>query len=207
MTYSHAGNLFDRTPWDTNEWVDDGYEFRPTNRRQTQAGMLEADVANNLAAQLANMTSMLQTLVLRNQGRPVAAMNAVHAMNSTASVTARSVVGDTCMTCVPTTSSLSAVLKTTPTTIWVGGTTLTSDGVGINNNRRRLSSSRREATLLVSTNGIKTNIISIRGIIRRTNQPHCLPWNLFYEKKTVKLKQRASCTKRCSRTKPLQFAI
>ena len=67
MTYSYARNLFDRTPWDTNEWVDDGYEFRPTNRRQTQAGMLEADVANNLAAQLANMTSMLQTLVLRNQ--------------------------------------------------------------------------------------------------------------------------------------------
>ena len=86
MTYSYAGNLFDRTPWDTNEWVDDGYEFRPTNRRPMQAGMLEADVANNLAAQLANMTSMLQTLVLRNQGRPVAAMNAVHAMNSTASV-------------------------------------------------------------------------------------------------------------------------
>ena len=86
MTYSYARNLFDRTPWDTNEWVDDRYEFRPTNRRQTQAGMLEADVANNLAAQLTHMTSMLQTLVLRNQGRPFAAMNAVHAMNSTASM-------------------------------------------------------------------------------------------------------------------------
>ena len=43
-------DIFDRTSWNTNEWVDDEYEFHSTNRRQTQAGMLEADVANNLAA-------------------------------------------------------------------------------------------------------------------------------------------------------------
>ena len=168
MTYSYARNLFDRTPWDTNEWVHDGYEFHPTNRRQTQAGMLETDATTSLAAQLTNMTSMLQTLVLKNQGRSVAAMNAVHAMNSTASVDCR----------------LSAVFKTTPTvrrTIRVGGTTLTSDGVGISNKRRGLSSSRREVTLLVLTNGIKTSTISFRGICKQTNHAHCPPWNFFYE--------------------------
>ena len=62
MTYSYARNLFDKTPWDTNEWVDDGYEFRPTNRRQTQVGMLEADAAINLSAQIAKMTSLLETI-------------------------------------------------------------------------------------------------------------------------------------------------
>ena len=86
MTYSYARNIFDRTSWNTNEWVDDEYEFRSTNRRQTQSRMLETDATTSMAVQLYNMTSMLQTLVLKNQGRLVAAMNAVHAMNPTASV-------------------------------------------------------------------------------------------------------------------------
>ena len=76
-------DIFDRTSWNTNEWVDDGYEFRSTNRRQTQAGMLETDATTSMAVQLDNM---LQTLVLQTQGKSVAATNAVHAMNPTASV-------------------------------------------------------------------------------------------------------------------------
>ena len=86
MTYSYAEDIFDRTSWNTNEWVDDGYEFRSTNRRQTQAGILEADAATNLSAQIAEMTSLLETIVLNNQGRSVAARNAINVMTLTVSV-------------------------------------------------------------------------------------------------------------------------
>ena len=86
MTYFYAEDIFDRNSWNINEWVDDEYEFCSTNRRQTQAGMLETDATTSMAVQLDNIASMLQTLVLQNQGRSVAAMNAVHAMNLTASV-------------------------------------------------------------------------------------------------------------------------
>ncbi|WP_217833175.1 hypothetical protein [Picosynechococcus sp. PCC 7002] len=49
MTYSYAENIFDRNSWNTNEWVDNEYEFRSTNRRQTQAGMLETYATTSMA--------------------------------------------------------------------------------------------------------------------------------------------------------------
>ena len=51
MTYSYAENIFDRNSWNTNEWVDNEYEFRSTNRRQTQAGRLETDATTSRAEQ------------------------------------------------------------------------------------------------------------------------------------------------------------
>jgi len=51
MTYYYAENIFDRDSWNTNEGVDDEYEFRFTNRRQTQAGMLETDATTSRAEQ------------------------------------------------------------------------------------------------------------------------------------------------------------
>ena len=83
MTYSYAEDILDRTSWNTNEWVDDGYGFHYTDRRRTQAGMLEADADTNLSAQMITMTSLLKMIALNNQGGSVAAMNAV---NPTASV-------------------------------------------------------------------------------------------------------------------------
>ena len=85
MTYSYHEDILDRTSWNTNEWVDDGYGFRSTDRRRTQAGMLEADAATNLSAQMITMTSLLKT-ALSNQGGSIAAMNAMNVVNPTASV-------------------------------------------------------------------------------------------------------------------------
>ena len=86
MTYTQAVDILDRISWNTNEWVDDGYGFRSTDRRRMQAGMLEADVATNLSAQMITMASLLKTIALNNQGGSVAAMNAMNAVNPTAYV-------------------------------------------------------------------------------------------------------------------------
>jgi len=48
--------------------------------------MLETDAATNLSAHMATMTSLLKTIALNNQGGSVAAMNAMNAVNSTASL-------------------------------------------------------------------------------------------------------------------------
>ena len=40
-TYTQAKDVLDRISRNTDEWVDDGYGSRSTDRWKTQAGMLE----------------------------------------------------------------------------------------------------------------------------------------------------------------------
>ncbi|WP_217833202.1 hypothetical protein, partial [Picosynechococcus sp. PCC 7002] len=47
---------------------------------------IETDATSNLSAQIANMTSLLQTIALNNQGGTVASMDAMNTVNATASV-------------------------------------------------------------------------------------------------------------------------
>ena len=56
------------------------------DKRRTQAGLIEIDATTNIAAKIDSMTSMLQTLVLNNQGGAAAVRDAMNAVNTTASV-------------------------------------------------------------------------------------------------------------------------
>ena len=77
-TYTQAKEILDRISRNTDEWVDDGYGSRYMDRRRSQAGMIETDATSNLSAQIANMTSLLKTIALNNQGGTVASMDAMN---------------------------------------------------------------------------------------------------------------------------------
>lgn len=85
-TYTQAKEILDRISRNTDEWVDDGYGSRYMDKRRSQARMIDTDATSNLSAQIANMTSLLQTIALNNQGGTVASMDAMNTVNTTASV-------------------------------------------------------------------------------------------------------------------------
>lgn len=65
-TYTEAKAILNRISRNIDEWVDDGYFTRSMDRCKAQTGMIEADVATSLVAQMVTMTSLLKTMASNN---------------------------------------------------------------------------------------------------------------------------------------------
>ncbi|XP_038874978.1 putative uncharacterized protein DDB_G0279653 [Benincasa hispida] len=66
-TYTEAKVILDRISRNTDDWVDDGYGGRDPKRRRNDNAIVPADTMTTLAAQMAAVTSLLQTMAI-NQG-------------------------------------------------------------------------------------------------------------------------------------------
>lgn len=85
-TYTQAKDILDRILRNIDEWLDDGYGSRSTDRRRAQARVIEAAVAKSLAVQLAMVTSLLKTIALNNNGGIVGSIALIHALNQVAAI-------------------------------------------------------------------------------------------------------------------------
>ncbi|XP_038887458.1 uncharacterized protein LOC120077591 [Benincasa hispida] len=73
-TYTKAKVILDRISWNMDDWVDDGYRGRGSERRRNDNAIVFANTMTTLATQMAMVTSLLQLMAL-NQG--------VHSQGST----------------------------------------------------------------------------------------------------------------------------
>ncbi|XP_038880418.1 uncharacterized protein LOC120072068 [Benincasa hispida] len=64
-TYTEAKIILDRVSRNTDEWIDNGYEERASEQRRAESAIVPANTMNSLAAQMATVTSLLQTIVIQ----------------------------------------------------------------------------------------------------------------------------------------------
>lgn len=137
-TYTEVKAILDTISRSTDEWVNNGYGMRSTDRRRAQARMIEADVATSLMTQMAIVTSLLKTMALNNNSKMIGPAAQMNAMNQFAAISCVQCGEVHLLICAHTTHNLCAMCKTSSTTkhtILVGGITLTSHGE-INNNKQ-----------------------------------------------------------------------